>query len=275
MTLDVKAKIQTHCWIITLNPSSESVRRLLTDLAAQGVTAEVIAGVDGRKGMPSLQPGERLARAKMRWRHLCELNASEVGCYLAHLRALRRAHEAGVDRICILEDDVELEPAFATVIAELEQLPEDVEMIRLMALKVRKRKIVKTLADGVHQLVRPERGCLGTQGYLINRAGMEKVLRHGSTIFEPIDKLYDHFWEYGLRVFGVEPHVLWEIAGTSAVIKSNVARARVAPWLYWFYPVGKFFRSVRRHWHLRRHRDQFYPAEKPGSRPGQTERMKL
>lgn len=266
--------VKTPCWIITLNPGGEAVQHLLRDLAAHGVTAETIAGVDGRNGMPALRADERLAPATTRWRHLCELNGSEVGCYLAHLRALRRAYDSGLERICILEDDVELEPAFGTVLAELERLPDDVEMIRLMGLKIRKRKIVQTLADGVHQLVRPERGCLGTQGYLVNRAGMKKILDYGSRIFEPIDKLYDHFWEYDLRLFGVEPHLILESARPSSIVKSNVGRAKVAAWLYWFYPFGKLFRSIKRHSYLRWHRNEFYPAERPKGKTGRTARIK-
>ncbi len=264
----------THCWIITLNPDKPAVQKLLADLATQGVTAQTIAGVDGRQGMPALQAGERLAPQRTRWRHLCELNGSEVGCYLAHLRALRHAFDAGLSRIAILEDDVELEPDFARVLAELERLPDDVEMIRLMGLKIRKRKVVQTLSDGVHQLVRPVRGCLGTQGYLINRAGMRKVLDYGSTIVEPIDKLYDHFWEYDLHLYGVEPHLIWESGGASSIVKSNVAKARVATWLYWLHPVGKFFRSVNRHWYLWRHRSAFYPAQRPAGKPGRSPRLR-
>lgn len=264
----------TPCWVITLNPDKPAVQKLLTELAAQGVSAQTVPGVDGRSGMPALQADERLASATTRWRHLCELNGSEVGCYLAHLRALKRAQESGLNRVCLLEDDVELEPDFARVLAELEQLPDEVEMIRLMGLKIRKRKVVKMLSDDVHQLVRPERGCLGTQGYLINHIGMRKVLDHGHNIFEPIDKLYDHFWEYDLRLYSVEPHLIWESTGGSSIIKSNVAKASVATWLYWLHPIGKFFRSVNRHWYLWRYRREFYPAERPLEKPGRTARMK-
>ena len=167
-----------------------------------------------------------------------------------------------------------LEPAFGQVLAELEQLPPEVEMVRLMGLKVRKRKEVQTLADGTHQLVRPERGWCGAQGYVINRVGMKKVLDYGSRIFEPIDKLFDHFWEFDLQLYGVEPHLLWESEHESSIKKSNVHRDRVAPWLYWLYPLGKLWRSLKRHYYLRQHSNEFYPAQKPKQRPGRTTRMK-
>ncbi|WP_323847041.1 glycosyltransferase family 25 protein [Microbulbifer magnicolonia] len=264
----------TPCWVITLNPEGERTRALMDSLQEQGLPAQTIAGVDGRAGMPQLEPGERLANATTRWRHLCELKSSEVGCYLAHLRAIRRAYESGLERVCILEDDVCLEADFGSVLAELERLPEDIEMVRLMGLKIRKRKEIQPLADGTHQLVRPERGWCGTQGYIINRAGMKKVLAHGSRIFEPIDKMFDHFWQFDLHLYGVEPHLLWEMEQTSSIEKSNAGRDRVAPWLYWLHPLGKLWRSLGRHYYLRRHARDFYPARKPKQRPGRSARIR-
>ncbi|SEA31813.1 glycosyltransferase family 25 protein [Microbulbifer marinus] len=264
----------TPCWVITLDPEGARARTLLSALKEQRLPARTIGGVDGRGGMPALQAGERIASGTTRWRHLCELKSSEVGCYLAHLRAIRRAYESGLERVCILEDDVHLEPDFGKVLAELEQLPADVEMVRLMGLKVRKRKEVQTLTDGNYRLVRPERGWCGAQGYLINRAGMKKVLDYGSRIFEPIDKLFDHFWEYDLHVYGVEPHLLWETEHESSIKKSNVHRDRVSRWLYWLHPLGKLWRSLKRHAYLRSHAREFYPAQKPQGRPGRTARMK-
>ncbi|WP_444888256.1 glycosyltransferase family 25 protein [Microbulbifer sp. VAAC004] len=265
----------TPCWVITMYPEGETVNRLLGTLKSQRLRASQVAGVEGRNGIPKLEDDEVLCNAITRWRHLCELKSSEIGCYLAHLRAIRQAYQAGLQRVCILEDDVQVEGDFARVLAELERLPPEVEMIRLMGLKVRKRKIIRSLNDGVHKLVRPERGWCGAQGYLINRCGMEKVLRYARRIFEPIDKVFDHFWQFDLKLYGIEPHLLWETEHISSIEKSNVHKAKVARWLYWLHPFGKLWRSIERHSYLYRFKGDFYPAEKPKKRPGRTARMKL
>lgn len=262
------------CYVITLNPQSERTQTLLANLAAAGVPAQAFIGVDGRKGMPTMEGEEVLATKETLWRHQCEMTSSEVGCYLSHFRLIRQAYAQGHQRICILEDDVELEAAFASVFPELVALPNEFEMVRLMGLKIRKRKVVETLSDGVHQVVRPERGLLGTQGYLINRRGMEKFLRHACRIFEAIDKVYDHFYEYDLRMYGVEPHLILEMAQPSSIVKSNRARAEVPLWVKVFYPVGKGLRSRQRHRYLRAHYDEFYPAERPKARPGRSVRLR-
>ena len=263
------------CWIITLNPEHDHVVYLLKQLRDWGFDPELFPGVDGRKQMPSLFPDEQVAQKITRSRHLCELTSSEVGGYLSHLRAIKRAYSQGFDRVCILEDDVGLEPSFESVVKEVFGLPEKVEMVRLMALKVRKRKIVEYFSNGQHQLVRPERGWCGGQGYVLNRRGMEKIIKAGSSIFEPIDKFYDHFWEYDLRLYGVEPHLIWEMSRPSNILKSNVAQSRVPWWLYWLHPFNKLWRSLKRHAYLMQHKSEFYPAELPQGKPGKTKRMKL
>lgn len=265
---------QTPCWVITLNPEGEAIRKLLSSLKAQQLDAQPLLGVDGRSKMPELTSGECLSNTATHWRYLRELNNSEVGCYLSHFRAIRSAYEAGLDRICILEDDVQLEAGFGSVLAELEQLPAEVEMIRLMGLKIRKRKVVQALSDDIHKLVRPERGWSGAQGYLVNRRGMKKILANANRIYEPIDEVFDHFWMLDLQLYGVEPHILWETEHPSSIVKSKPSNLRIAPWCYWLFSFGRLWRSIERHTYMRRHAKDFYPAQKPEVCPGRTVTMK-
>lgn len=262
------------CYVITLNPQSERVQTLLAHLAAAGVPAQVFQGVDGRQGIPATRGQEVLATRQMIWRHKCTMTGSEVGAYLSHYRVVEEAFASGRDRICVFEDDVELEPGFAAAFHELVTLPDEFEMIRLMGLKIRKRKVIKRLNDGVHVVTRPERGELGGQGYIINRPGMEKFLKHARHVFEPIDKVFDHAYEYDLRLFGVEPHLILETVHPSNIAKSNRNRAQVPLWVKLLYPLGKGWRSLQRHRYLRAHHDEFYPAEKPRQRPGRSARLR-
>lgn len=264
----------TPCWIISLNPESASATILSQALSAQGVAHEFFPAVDGRKGTPPLQGREHLDVRQSLLRHRRLLNGAEIGCYLAHYRAVGKAWAAGLERICIIEDDVVPEHAFAATLTALEHLPADVEMVRLMALRIRRRKQLSPLPGlDSHHLVRPERGWCGTQGYVLNRRGMEKILERGWNIFEPIDKFYDHFWEYDLRQFGVEPHLLYEIEHPSSIRKTP-APVHIPLLLRLLAPFHKAAFSRSRHRYLKSHADEFYPAEWPAERMGRTKRMK-
>lgn len=262
------------CRIISLDPASAMAKALAGELRAQGVAFEFVAAVDGRCGLPPLEGREYFDDRKALIRHRRLLRPAEIGCYLSHYRALQKAWDEGVERLCLLEDDVGLEPGFAGVLAAIEALPEDVEFVRLMALRVRRRKVLSSLPGcDPHRLVRPERGLCGTQGYVINRRGMRKVLDAACRIYEPVDKFYDHFWEYGLRQYGIEPHAIYEHEHPSS-IQSRAPTKQAVPLHYRLLsPLDKFLFSRSRRLHLKKNAGEFYPAEKPAGVIGRTRRM--
>lgn len=262
------------CWIITLHPSSERtilLRQALTDV---GVAHEIFPAIDGRKDYPPLQDDEHIDYRKTLLRHRRQLTSSEIGCYLSHYRAIKSAYSRGIQRLCLLEDDVVLEPGFADVLQVLENRPEQEEMIRLMGLRIRRRKAISLMGATGYQLVRPDRGWCGAQGYVINRIGMEKIIAWAKNIFEPIDKVYDHFWEYDLQVYGIEPHVLYELDHPTSVAKSSNSPVSIPLILRILHPIHKLFFSRSRHAYLARHHDAFEPADYPPTTTGKTNRLR-
>ncbi|MBD2859379.1 glycosyltransferase family 25 protein [Spongiibacter sp. KMU-158] len=260
------------CWVISLNVQAENTQKLLIDLAEQGLEPTIFPAVDGRKQRPELQPDERFSEFLAMVRHKHILTNSELGCYLSHLRGVRKAYDSGYDYVCLIEDDVVIEPRFAEVVNCL--MDDELDLVRLMALKVRRRKILKDLV-GEHQLVRPERGTLGTQAYLMSRAGMKKFLDHGSVIYEQIDGVYDHFFLYNLNMYCVEPHVCYELDNGSNIARFNTENVKKPSFVQrlLFHPVKLWF-SLRRHYYLNRRRSEFYPAEMPVNNPGKSPRMR-
>lgn len=259
--------------IITLHPQSESTQALVTALKENNVIVNSFFGADGRKNIPPLQDEESINSKEMRLRHNRDLHGSEIGCYLSHLRAIREAYNSGADRLCVFEDDVQLENGFQQVYSKVTTLSDEVEFVRFMGLKVRKRKVVQPLHED-YMLVRPERGLTGTQGYMINRRGMEKVLKAGSALYEPIDKFFDHFWEYGLRAYAVEPHVIYENDANSNITKKSHEPIKLSVVHKVKAALYKGIRSLGRHKHLNTHRSEFYPAIMPEGSVGKTKRIK-
>ncbi len=259
------------CRVITLHPQADNTRKLLSSLRQQGINAELFDAVDGRHGFPPLQAGERLDQRMAMLRRRSHLTATELGCYLSHLRAVREAYEQGYDFICLLEDDVVIEPGFPAVVAEL--LPEQLDVVRFMALKLRRRKVVKILSSGV-DLVRPERGTLGTQAYMLSRRGMEKFLAHASHIYEAIDHVLDHFFLFDLDTWLVEPHVVYEVAGPSSVSKREIRAKAPGLWESLLYHPLKLWFSARRHLYFWRKRAELYPNQWPAQRPGRSARLR-
>lgn len=265
------------CWVISLNEQDPQAQELFSSLKTQGIDAQLFPAVDGRKTVPGLLGDEFLDEREAKIRHKRSLTSSEVGCYLSHYRSIKQAYDEGYDRACILEDDVLLEPDFGECLNKLLELSDEYEMIRLMALKIRKRKVVAPLFEGsenAHEIVRPERGWCGAQGYVLSRSGMKKILDFASNIYEPIDKLYDHFFEFDLRLFGVEPHLIYERVCESTVSKKPKTLPKMRLYDKLVFHVYKGYRSYIRHSYLKKHQEEFYPSTLPATRTGNTKRMK-
>ena len=260
-------------FIISLNPEKSEARSLVDELKAEDIDVEFFSAVDGRQGIPVLKDGESIDQNKSINRHRAFLTSSEIGCYLSHYRLIKSAFEAGEKKICILEDDIGIEPGLGRVLQDVEALPENYEFVRLMGLKIGSRKVVHNLPGGAH-LVRPLRGLQGTQGYVINRSGMRKVIRQGNNLGLPIDIFYDTFWETDLKCFAIEPHVIFEKDMGSSITKSHslgIDRSFLTTLKWHFFKIVK---SLRRLLYLYQFYSEFYPAQKPENKPGRTGRMK-
>lgn len=261
-------------WLITLNPRSANARSIIDDLAKGGVRAEVFDAVDGRAGEPPLEDGESINTRRAYLFRKKLLTPTQVGCYLSHLRAVKKAYSDGYDRLCIMEDDIAIDDGFFDVLPEILSLDESYELVRLMGLRIRKRKILSGLVGGRFDLVRPVRGVAGTQGYVINRSGMEKLMNTAPNMYEPIDIVYDHSFIHKIRVFGVEPHVIHEIESDSSISRTDKA-APVTPLLYrLLYPFSKLYLSCSRTYYKLKNYKDFMPASYPASSIGRTKRMR-
>ena len=266
--------MKVACWIISLNPHEENARNLLAGLQAGGIDASFFPAVDGRKGLPLLESDELINTGRALLLRNRMLTPTQVGCYLSHLRAVKKAFSQGYDRLCLLEDDVAIDDGFFEVFPELLTLDEAHELVRFMGLRIRPRKIVSTLCGGRFDLVRPVRGVAGTQGYIINRLGMRKLLDTASNIYEPIDIVYDHSFLHGIRVYGVEPHIIYERESESSIQISHIGTDSIPLGYRIAYPVVKLGLSLKRLWYRISHQRELAPANYPDTSIGKTKRLK-
>lgn len=261
-----------NAWIIALNPENPVALELKRTLEEQGIAAELRVAVDGRKQMPLLQGQEQLSQHKAMIYRRAPLTSAEVGCYLSHYRLIKEAYDQGLNHICLFEDDVVAEPGLGDLLRAIVELDDSAHLVRLMSLKIRKRKVVQSLPAG-YTLVRPLRGAVGTQGYVVNRIGMKKILDFGATIYMPIDKLYDNFFLYDLNCFSVEPHAIFEITRPTSVTKATLNSKK--KWIVEIrWRINKFVRSLSRKMHHVKHFSEYHPAEKPKATIGKSGRIR-
>lgn len=136
-----------------------------------------------------------------------DMRAGEMGCYLSHRQVWLDFLASDDDVRLVLEDDVEIHPDFAEVVASLYEARQHWEFVRLFGVFKKETFPVRSLA-GNHFLVDYLEQPNGTQGYLINRAAAQRLLIHTEKMCHAIDMAIDRDWEHGVRMMGVEPSVI-------------------------------------------------------------------
>ncbi len=200
-------------FVINMARDVERRRHMEATLGGLGLEAQFVTAVDGR----ALSEPEREA-AYDRRRALrvygVEMMASEIGCSLSHYGLYERMVHDGIETALILEDDVRIDRALATIVEDLlAHAFDDWLVVRLDCKRPRvaepatnafRGDRVALLSDG-GALYRLRTHVLGVGAYLIRREGAARMLAYGRPIFMPIDHTMDRFWENGILPYIVRP----------------------------------------------------------------------
>ncbi len=122
------------------------------------------------------------------------LTSAEIGVALSHMLIYSRMIEEKIDKVVILEDDIEFNNSFSECLKYTAQLPIDWEVVLLGHRAIQSAFVEassslwsqKKIGEIFH-CIRFAEFPFGTHGYLINRKGAEKMLKVLQPLVEPID----------------------------------------------------------------------------------------
>lgn len=137
------------------------------------------------------------------------LGNGEKGCYGSHLEACSQLLGSTALAAVVLEDDVRLLPAFPAVLQAIAALPaEGWDMIKLFGRTNEKIRQRAPLGQTGLELIVYQRVPSFAAGYVISRAGAEKILASRVPFGRPVDVDFRFWFENDLRIFGVFPSVV-------------------------------------------------------------------
>ncbi|MHA1536017.1 MAG: glycosyltransferase family 25 protein [Alphaproteobacteria bacterium] len=238
-------------YVINLTRSPHRREAMNAQLEGLGLVYEFFAAVDGQS--LDVEKCEAYDGPRRRARFGYDLHPNEIGCYLSHLGCVEKAWARGLDRITVMEDDIRLGSDFSEVYEACLSLPEDIEMVRFIGTRERAFVGQKQLV-GKYQLVRPTHGMLGAQAYMLNRAGMKKLIDYGQRIMMQYDIMVDRFYENRLRIFSVRPYPVAadEHDQSDIGVYSDRWREDRNRLLRWRLKVGKLRDGIKRRWFVAR-----------------------
>lgn len=216
---------QVSTQIINLDRSPERLALIAADLDGLGIAWTRLPAVDGRLLDVDRDPRVISGFDLVRWRTSHHRNpiATEIGCFLSHLAALR-AFLASPRRFgLIFEDDARLDRHGPAAIAAALDDAGSWDILKLHArhpgpLIARRRYDAATLASFV---LKPA----GATAYIVSRAAAERMLGHMTPAFRPYDWMFDEGHRMRLKVRILSPMPV-RLAETQSTIEAMRVKRR-------------------------------------------------
>lgn len=207
---------------------------------------EVVPAVDARERPPGMSRAVPGPLFRPRWPF--GLNPTEIAVSLSHRRAWTRIVERGLDAGLVVEDDVELGPAFDSAWALVAKHCDAAHVTRF-PWKDRERpgKVIAE-AQGA-RLIRPRMVALGMQATLVGRDAAARLLEVTERFDRPVDVVLQAVWETGVEIRSVWPSGVLDVSsglGGSTLKKRERGGFRL--WTEWArarYRVAVALRAVR------------------------------
>jgi len=221
---------QIPIFVINLDRAAERVAHISKQFEALGLTFERVPAVDGslltaaekRKFNPPRLIGG-------------EMSDGEIGCFASHLRVFQIIVDRGLPRVCVMEDDINMNPRAPGWLASDAPLPAGCDILKIEGIIRPKTTVLPILEYAGQKIVFSWQVSFGTAAYIITLDGARRALRRLTRMGSPIDHALFRYWENGLNVYEVHPFPVWQDRrainyiqeNRSAVFKLRAAKTHV------------------------------------------------
>lgn len=210
---------------INLDKDSERRTRIEAQLAHLGLPGERLPAV-WWKHLPPAEQSLLYSAERNHGLYYQPLVDGEKGCYASHIQAWRQLLASDAPAMVVLEDDVVLEDAFASVVQAIAALGDDWDMVKLMGRPAGEKIRTTRPLTASHRLIQYRRVPSFTAGYVVSRAGARKLLDSRVPFGRPIDIDLRFWWENDLRILGVQPPVVrLDVTSQDSTIAGRGTRA--------------------------------------------------
>lgn len=120
-----------------------------------------------------------------------QLTRGMIGCYLSHLKLYKKALEMNQDLVLVFEDDAAFQVDLMKILSDLNEFPVTWDILLLGTIHIFDQKPYSKSWNRVFKF-------WGTQGYIINKNGMTKMLENSIPITKQIDHIMGYLSEQGI-----------------------------------------------------------------------------
>lgn len=181
------------------------------------------------------------------------LQKGELGCYSSHFQLWSwLEHHAEYEQMVVIEDDVVMDWGFLSEINRVDLESQGIEYLRLFAkMPSPWRFIASPFLDKYRHLIQFTGYPLGTQAYLVTRAGAQKFRQHGQVIEAAVDVYMDRTWEHDVLNLAIFPFPAYERHQSSSIGESRFESSPRRPGDVLRSLLPKLHRRLRSLWQMR------------------------
>ncbi|WP_119155608.1 glycosyltransferase family 25 protein [Caldimonas tepidiphila] len=210
-----------QCLVLNLKRNPERWQAMTEQAGLIGLPVQRVEAVDGCALTPDEVEGIYSPSLNQNQFHR-PLVPGEIGCYASHRALWHRLLASNDTMFAVFEDDVILSARLPQALAAISELPPDWDMIKLVRRKREATRSVQSLSDGSSLVCYPRVPSL-TAAYVITRSGAQKLLQYRTPFGRPVDVDLRHWWECGLRIYGLRP---CPVRSAPAARASSIAERR-------------------------------------------------
>jgi glycosyl transferase family 25 len=197
--------------VITLKRSTTRVEQVRRIIATCPIPCESWDATDG-----SLLTDNEIANVYEPGLHFprypFELSRGEMGCFLSHRRIWQKMVDENIQRLVVLEDDVDFLPNFPkTLQFASENIPDDA-YLQFQVREVQSTGSVKKQPPIQNCLVRPTLVPLRTSAQLVTLKAAQKLLGFSAKFDRPVDAAIQLKWIHGVKVLTSHPRSVVEVS---------------------------------------------------------------
>ena len=144
-----------------------------------------------------------------------------VGCLLSHVGVIEDAKKRGLEKILILEDDVEFCENFTNKFDKfVNDLPDNWDMFYLGGsahTNNSNKQFLTSITDNIAKTT-----CtMTTSSYGINKNIFDIVIENALKMIEPIDSMYKYRIQSGYNCYVTRPNLAWQKPGHSDIANAH------------------------------------------------------
>ena len=200
--------------LLICDPSTERGRRARMRLDDIGLEHEVVPAVFPPAERPWSPHYDEATRVNAFGYPMVR---GEVGCFLAHRDAWRRAAEGADDVVLIMEDDATLAASDVAVIQALASAPQLRDKLTLL-FTVSRPRFRRWLQAGPASLAIPSETTYSTVAYLLGRNATHRLLAASETFYCPVDEFLNLEYRHGVTLLITVPMLAGHLDDASTLI---------------------------------------------------------